>query len=330
METDDQKGDEAKRFVTFGMGRDSKGLKTFINSKLDLHCVSCERVILVGEFRYPTWITGSANRCSECYYSGYYSIDIKIKKIAKECPLIPHTRSSRLFSSVRRMKAEKELDIPFSRRNGFVISTETGKRANEMAEEEWEKFYGALSNELKTDYPELYDKLYMKINQSTKLKRIQFVGSPFQGKKLEAIPAPSSTPQPQRNASQMAAELNQKWRDEGTYAEPNPADVGLMQVVFMPKRPPVSSQPNMEINPPTEIKAIQFVGSPFQGKQAEQIRAQAKPNSNTKGSKLSKMMTLVRQIGIWAFWLLVAYFFFLALAECGKLGEAIGFGNACM
>ncbi len=83
-----------------------------------------------------------------------------IEKLNKEYPLIPHVRASRLSSTVRRMKAEKELGIPVNRRAGFVISAKTGNRANEMAEQEWEKFYGDLSNELKADYPETYDRLF--------------------------------------------------------------------------------------------------------------------------------------------------------------------------
>lgn len=92
--------------------------------------------------------------------NNFYSLEKRTENIMKECVLIPYTRSSRLFSSVRRMKAEKELNVPFSRRTGFVISTKTGNRTNEMAEEEWEKFYEALSNELKTDYPDIYARLF--------------------------------------------------------------------------------------------------------------------------------------------------------------------------
>jgi hypothetical protein len=58
------------------------------------------------------------------------------------------------------MKAEKELGIPISRRSGFACSTSTGKHANEMCEQEWEKFYKALSDELKRGYPDLYNRLF--------------------------------------------------------------------------------------------------------------------------------------------------------------------------
>src|SRR5437879_784958 len=85
---------------------------------------------------------------------------IEIARLDKEFPLIPHTRSSRAFSTVQRMKAEKERNIPIEHRAGFVISVETGKRANKMTKREWESFYGALCKELKTDHPDLYARLF--------------------------------------------------------------------------------------------------------------------------------------------------------------------------
>ena len=81
-------------------------------------------------------------------------------KLDEKYPLIPHTNAGRLFSLVRRMKAEKELKIPISLRTGFGISVETGKAANKMTEQEWEKFYQNLCEQLKKDYLELYDRLF--------------------------------------------------------------------------------------------------------------------------------------------------------------------------
>jgi IS1 family transposase len=92
--------------------------------------------------------------------NNFPSLEEVTEKILSEYTLIPHTRSSRLFSTVRRMKAEKELNVSFNRRTNFVISTKTGHRTNEMAEQEWEEFYEALSNELKTDYPDIYARLF--------------------------------------------------------------------------------------------------------------------------------------------------------------------------
>ncbi len=75
-------------------------------------------------------------------------------------PLIPHTGSSRLYSMVRRMKAEKEAGIPIQHRSGFAIEVATRKAANEMTESEWEHFYERLREELGRKYPELYESLF--------------------------------------------------------------------------------------------------------------------------------------------------------------------------
>jgi len=67
-------------------------------------------------------------------------IDRKLDKLDKEYPLIPHTGAGRLFSTVRRMKAEKELGVPVVRRTELAISVKTGERADEMTEQEWATF----------------------------------------------------------------------------------------------------------------------------------------------------------------------------------------------
>lgn len=90
------------------------------------------------------------------------SLQEKLEKIYRECPLVPHTGAGQLFSTVRRMKAEKEMDIPINFRSGFAISTKLRKPANEMVEQEWEGFYSDLSESLKKDYPELYTKVFTK------------------------------------------------------------------------------------------------------------------------------------------------------------------------
>ena len=84
-----------------------------------------------------------------------------LEELNKICPLVPHTRAGRLYSTVRRMKAEKELQIPIPHRTGFAISVQTGKSGREMEIEEWEKFYRDLRDELKRDYPDLYKRLYL-------------------------------------------------------------------------------------------------------------------------------------------------------------------------
>src|ERR1700704_1806580 len=84
----------------------------------------------------------------------------QLEKLDEEYPLILHTDAGRTFSTVRRMKAEKTMGIPIFLRTGFAISTETGKAANTMTEDEWEKFYDALSERLKRDYPGLYERIF--------------------------------------------------------------------------------------------------------------------------------------------------------------------------
>jgi hypothetical protein len=85
---------------------------------------------------------------------------VQLEKLAKESPLILHTDAGRTFSMVRRMKAEKKMGIPISLRSGFAISTENGKAANAMTEDEWEEFYDALSKHLRRNYPGLYARLF--------------------------------------------------------------------------------------------------------------------------------------------------------------------------
>ena len=84
---------------------------------------------------------------------------VQLEKLAKENPLVPHTDAGRT-SMVRRMKAEKKMGIPITLRSGFAISTENGKAANAMTEDEWEKFYDALSKHLRRNYPGLYARLF--------------------------------------------------------------------------------------------------------------------------------------------------------------------------
>jgi hypothetical protein len=87
-------------------------------------------------------------------------IDARLQRLNEEFPLIPHTGAGRLYSTVRRMKAEEEDAIPIARRTGFAISVETGKRGYEMAEDEWRHFYNQLCGQLKRDYPNLYSRLF--------------------------------------------------------------------------------------------------------------------------------------------------------------------------
>jgi hypothetical protein len=58
------------------------------------------------------------------------------------------------------MKTEKKIGLPINLRSGCAISVETGKAANAMTEDEWEKFYYDLSERLNRDYPGLYKILF--------------------------------------------------------------------------------------------------------------------------------------------------------------------------
>ena len=83
-----------------------------------------------------------------------------IRRLRKEYPIIPHTNAGRLSSTVRRMKAEKQQAIPINRRTGFAISTSSDQSASEMDEETWEKFYQGLCEELRQQYPELFESIF--------------------------------------------------------------------------------------------------------------------------------------------------------------------------
>lgn len=82
-----------------------------------------------------------------------YSLNLQekekwIKCLNTEYPLTRHTSIGRQITTVRRMKAEKELDLPLAWRSGSAISPKIQKRANEMNQSEWNVFYEELCNEL--------------------------------------------------------------------------------------------------------------------------------------------------------------------------------------
>jgi hypothetical protein len=89
-----------------------------------------------------------------------FTLEERLARVNNEYPLVPHTDAGRQSSTVRRMKAEKEMDIPINRRSGFAISVKLGKAANKMIEEEWETFFGDLCERLRRDYPELYSSIF--------------------------------------------------------------------------------------------------------------------------------------------------------------------------
>jgi hypothetical protein len=88
------------------------------------------------------------------------SLPDKLTWLNRECPFVPHTNAGRLFSTVRRMKWEEELEIPIPLRAGHAICVQTGKRASDMDEGEWNAFYHGLLGQLERDYPELYERIF--------------------------------------------------------------------------------------------------------------------------------------------------------------------------
>ena len=64
----------------------------------------------------------------------------QLEILDSEYPLELYTDASRTYSTVRRMKTEKKIGLPINLRSGCAISVETGKAANTMTEDEWEKF----------------------------------------------------------------------------------------------------------------------------------------------------------------------------------------------
>ncbi len=118
-----------------------------------------------------------------------------LAKIKAEYPFVPHTNAGRLYSTVRRMKAEKEFGVPIGFRSGVAISTETGKNANEMAEQEWEKFYEKLRENLKRDYPDSFDRLFSEKQPELPVKEQTSDSSGRQSipRSLEEIPVVQTT-----------------------------------------------------------------------------------------------------------------------------------------
>lgn len=84
----------------------------------------------------------------------------ELRLLDEKFPIVPHTNAGRLSSTVRRMKAEKELGLPVHLRTGFSISVADSKPANELDEDAWERFFQQLCGELKGQYPEMYSTIF--------------------------------------------------------------------------------------------------------------------------------------------------------------------------
>jgi hypothetical protein len=88
------------------------------------------------------------------------TLEQTIAELNKKYPLILRTHASRLYTTVRRMKAEKEGEVSIKFRYGSAISVKTRKPANKMTKKEWEVFYRILSERLRAEYPERYSGLF--------------------------------------------------------------------------------------------------------------------------------------------------------------------------
>lgn len=66
----------------------------------------------------------------------------------------------------------------------------------------------------------------------------------------------------------------------------------------------------MKINPPTEIKAVQFLGSPFRGKKAEELKEKAQEKPTRREALIKALRFIIR---IWLY-------FVLMLIVVGSLG----------
>ncbi len=86
-------------------------------------------------------------------------LSLRLAFLHENCQITPHTRPGRLFTTVKRMKAEEELAIPIVDRYGGVSSAALGLPAHRMSPFEWGVFYMMLADQLHSDYPELYTSL---------------------------------------------------------------------------------------------------------------------------------------------------------------------------
>jgi len=91
----------------------------------------------------------------------------------------------------------------------------------------------------------------------------------------------------------------------------------------------VITNKNMEINPPTKIKSIQFLGSPFQGKAAQELRERIKREKESElkqnlgkfyNTKEIKRKTFLRSFWGWFFFMFILAPFTII---CGVIGLLI-------
>lgn len=87
-----------------------------------------------------------------------YSLDIKtrhdlVRYMNKNWGISPFTRTGGMVTTIRRMDAEKKLDIPSECRSGVTISVRNGKRTSEMTDQEREIFRQQLIDAVRKSSP---------------------------------------------------------------------------------------------------------------------------------------------------------------------------------
>lgn len=87
-----------------------------------------------------------------------YSLDIKtrhdlVRYMNKNWGISPFTRTGGMVTTIRRMDAEKKLDIPSERRSGVTISVRNGKRTSEMTDQKREIFRQQLIDAVRNSSP---------------------------------------------------------------------------------------------------------------------------------------------------------------------------------
>lgn len=88
------------------------------------------------------------------------TVEEKIAYVEEAFPLSLKTDFDRLFTTVQRMKAEKDFEIPMDRRNGFTFSVRTGENLSGITEEAWNMLFTMLSNQLKRQRPDTWKRLF--------------------------------------------------------------------------------------------------------------------------------------------------------------------------
>ena len=88
------------------------------------------------------------------------SLDEKIRYIELSYPVFAKTEVAGLVTTVRRMKAERDWQVPPERRSIFEILGGSVTQANATGKEEWNGCFGNLSAELLINYPQHWERIF--------------------------------------------------------------------------------------------------------------------------------------------------------------------------